>query len=211
MCTFGQQLQNHALRNEAERVVRSDPEKWLQPEIERIEQERRLRAERNRERDDDLVSVAALEVPAEVLRAQLQEDALARAVRRYMAEADADQTTTTVESIRYSNPIEFVLCTALVTAVVVLRTLRDWPARRRLNHAVAMDAENIAIARLRLRDEFVRRAVDGEIELSVKEIEHLLKLDVTRALRALGDSPLEMRELPAASGEDAETRPDLSN
>jgi hypothetical protein len=70
---------------------------------------------------------------------------LAPAVSRYLEENNSTQDTiTTVESIRYSNPIEFVLGAGFVTAVVVLGIIRDWAARRRVNAAVAADVENTA-------------------------------------------------------------------
>jgi hypothetical protein len=121
---------------------------------------------------------------------------LARAIAQYMANTNAGQDTiTTVESIRYSNPIEFILGAALVTTVVVLRTIRDWPDRRRLNKAVADEAANIVLARKQLRDEIVRRAVEENIFISVGQIDELLTLDVTKALTALGDSNISMHEL----------------
>ncbi|UMB70135.1 hypothetical protein [Mycobacterium paraterrae] len=118
------------------------------------------------------------------------------ATARYLAETNVVQETlTTVESIRYSNPIEIVLGAAMLTAVVVLRTVRDWPSRRRLNDAVADDARNIVLARKELRDALVRNVIDGNIPIGSQQIEELLTLDVTRALTALGDSQITLQEL----------------
>jgi hypothetical protein len=126
---------------------------------------------------------------------------LAPAVSRYLEENNSTQDTiTTVESIRYSNPIELVLGAGFVTAVVVLRIIRDWPARRRVNAAVASDVESSVLLRKELRDEISRRARESNIPISAAQIDDLLTLDVARAMSALGDSEFSMRELE--SGDD---------
>jgi hypothetical protein len=84
--------------------------------------------------------------------------------------------------------------------VVVLRIIRDWPGRQRLNAAVAADTENQVLARKELRDLLVRGVVEGDIPLSAAQVDDLLTLDVARAMSALGDSQFTMRELE--SGDD---------
>jgi hypothetical protein len=126
---------------------------------------------------------------------------LAPAVSRYLEVTNSTQETiSTVESIRYSNPIEIVLGVGIV-ALLVLRTTRDWRDRRRLNAATAADVENQVLARKELRDELVRRVVQGSIPLSAAQIDDLLTLDVARAMSALGDSQFSMRELESGDDE----------
>ena len=114
---------------------------------------------------------------------------IAPAISRYLEENNSTQDTiTTVESIRYSNPIEIVVAAGIITTTVVLGMVRDWQARRRLNNAVAADVENIVLARKEIRGEVVRRVVRGNFPLSAPQIDDLLSLDVARAMQALGDS-----------------------
>ncbi len=182
VCQFAGELQFRAVVAEAEWAILRRPTGWIT----------------DSEYDEYLFAADAWGGPMFGRRGSVAIPAaiLAPAVSRYLDENNATQDTiTTVESIRYSNPMEFVLGVGIVAAVVVLRTIRDWPARRRLNAALAADVENHVLARKELRDEVVRRAVDGNIRLSAQQIDDLLTLDVARAMSALGDSRFSMREL----------------
>ena len=126
---------------------------------------------------------------------------LALAVSRYLEENNATQDTiTTVESVRYSNPMDLVLYAGMVTTVVVFRAIRDWAARLRLDAALATEVENTVLARKKLRDEINRRIIQDGIPISPTQVDDLLTLDVARAMSALGDAQFTMRELE--SGDD---------
>jgi len=186
-CQFGGALQYQAARARAELAILRRPSGWITDEYVVAKPVPPL---------FDLYGRLGA-IPAPILEP---------AIARYLAETNtAQETLTTVESIRYSNPLEVVLAAAMLTAGVVLRTVRDWPSRRRLNDAVADDVRNIVLARKELRDELVRHAIEGNIPIGAAQIEELLTLDVTRALTALGDSHISLRELEATSDEQGTT------
>lgn len=189
VCQFAGQLQYQAAVTAAEWAILRRPAGWI----------------RGSDYDEYLFLADAWGGPVVGRRgplAALPAAILAPAIARYLEESNASRDSiTTVESLRYSNPIEFVLGVGVVAAVVVLRTIRDWPSRRRLNAAVAADIENQVLARKELRDELVRRALESDIPLSATQIDDLLSLDVARAMSALGDSEFTLRELDSGSDE----------
>ena len=127
---------------------------------------------------------------------------MAPAVSRYLEPNNvSDETITTVESIRYSSPLEIVFGIGVV-GLLVLQTIRDWSGRRRVNAAVAADVENTVNARKVLRDELVRRFLEGSILVSPQQLNDFLTLDVARSMEALGDSQFTLRELEAGEDED---------
>jgi hypothetical protein len=136
--------------------------------------------------------------PSALVQSGLVEVAIARYLEETETTADS---ITTVHSIRYSNPIEIVVGIGLI-AYLVLQVVRDWPARRRLNAAVAADAENTVLARKELRDLLLRRIANGEIPVSLQQVDGLLTLDIARAMSALGDSGLSLRALEAAANDE---------
>lgn len=184
VCQFGGKLQYQAAVATAEWEVLVHPEDWFRGDA----------------YEHYVFAVKAFGPPGGP--GAIPDSILAPAVSRFLEENNSTQDTiTTVESIRYSNPIEYVLAAGFVTAVVVLRIIRDWPARRRLNAAVAADVENTVLARKELRDEINRRARESNIPISAAQIDGLLTLDVARAMSALGDSGFGMRELESGDGE----------
>lgn len=186
VCQFGGELQYQAAMAQAEWAILRRPTNWI----------------RGNDYDEYIFS---LQMPGDpvFLRgpiAAIPTAILAPAISRYLDENNSTQDTiTTVESIRYSNPIEVVLGLG-VLALLTIETARDWHARRRLNAAMAADFENEVLARKELRDELVRRVREGRIPLSATQIEDLLTLDVAKAMSALGNSRFDMRQLE--SGED---------
>jgi hypothetical protein len=192
VCQFGGKLQYQAAVASAEWAVLRNPSDWIRgPDYEEYLFGVRVWGGPRLDPRGRVPEVSA--IPAVIF---------APAVSRFLEENNSTQDTiTTVESIRYSNPIEYVLAAGFVTAVVVLRIIRDWPARRRLNAAVAADVENTVLARKELRDEINRRARESNIPISAAQIDGLLTLDVARAMSALGDSGFGMRELESGDGE----------
>lgn len=185
VCQFGGELQYRAAMAEAEWAILRRPTGWI----------------RGNDYDEYIFAVDAWAGPRRGPLAALPAAILAPAVSRYLDENNATQDTiTTVESIRYTNPIEIVLGVGIV-ALIALRTVRDWQARRRLNAAVVADFENQVLARKELRDELVRRVVQGNIPISAVQVDDLLTLDVSRAMSALGDSQLSMREIESGDSE----------
>lgn len=177
-CQFGGALQYQAARAQAELAILRRPAGWISGE------------------DYDEYAFASSMLPPFKRYSGMPSAILEPAISRYLVETNvAQETLTTVESIRYSNPIEIVLSAAMLTAVVVLRTVREWTFRRRLNDAVADDARNIVLARKELRDALVRSVIEGNIPIGSDQIGELLTLDVARALTALGDSRITLREL----------------
>lgn len=182
VCQFGGQLQYQAAITTAEWAILRRPQGWI----------------RGSDYDDYLFGGQAWGGPIVGGRGPfvaIPAAILAPAVSRYLEESNATQdTVTTVESISYSNPIELVIGAGVVT-IVVLRIVRDWRDRRRLNAAVAADVENQVLARKELRDELVRQVLQGNVPLSAAQVDDLLTPDIARAMSALGDSRFSMREL----------------
>jgi hypothetical protein len=132
---------------------------------------------------------------------------LAPALSRYLEQYNVSrETTTTVESIRYSNPLEIIFGIGVV-GLLVLQTVRDWSGRRRLNTAVAAEFENTMYARKIFRDELQRRLLEGSIPITPQLLNELLSIDVARSMEALGNSQFTLRELESAENED-HTKPD---
>jgi hypothetical protein len=190
VCQFGGELQYRAMIATAEWAILREPTRWIDAS----------------DYEDYVFRVNAWGGPIDIVGRRgpvvaIPAVILAPAVSRYLQENNATlDSITTVESIRYSNPIEVVLGIGIV-ALLVLTTVRDWPARRRLNAAVATDIENQVLARKELREELTRQIVQGNVPISAAQVDDLLTLDVSRAMSALGDSRLSMRELE--SGDDA--------
>lgn len=174
-CQFGGELQYQVARGQAELAILRRPSAWID-------------------------SHDYVESPLPwAFRAVMPQQVFETAVARYLSELNvARETVTTVENIRYSNPIEIVLGAAVLVASVVLPLARDWKARRRLNAAVADDYHNIVLARKEIRDELVRRVVQDGLPLSSEQIDRFLTADVAQALKALGDRQISLRELEAA-------------
>ena len=180
VCQFGGELQYQAAVAAAELAIRLSPADWVRE----VDFERYRIGSIRLGLDRPVAAIPA--VPAAIL---------APAVSRYLEANNSTQDTiSTVESIRYSNPIEIVLGVGIV-ALLALRTVRDWPARRRVNAATAADVQNQVLARKLLRDEIVRRVLEGDISLSAAQVDAALTLDVAGAMSALGDSRFSMKEL----------------
>jgi hypothetical protein len=104
----------------------------------------------------------------------------------------------TVQSLRYENPLELVILAGGAVIISIVRMLRDWPDRRRLNHAVASEYENRVAFRERVRERVLQKIDDGTLPITQETMEALLTDDVTDALGTLGDGPLEV-SLPNAN------------
>jgi hypothetical protein len=111
----------------------------------------------------------------------------------------ARDTITTVDSIRYENPIEIVLGVGALAAWL-LTIVRDWPGRRRLNKAIAADEENQVPARKELLDLIVRGQERATSPFPCPDHD-LLTIDITKAMTALGDSRISLREPGSADDE----------
>lgn len=181
ICQFSGALQYRAAIAEAEAAILRRPAGWVS----------------GRDFDDYFFmpyargGVAA--VPAAIL---------APALSRYLAENNVSrETTTTVESIRYSNPFEIVFGIGVV-GLLVLQTIRDWSGRRRVNAAVAADVENTVNARKVIRDDLTRRFLDSDVPVSPQLLDDLLTVDLAGSMQALGDSQFTLDELEAPEDED---------
>lgn len=183
VCQFGGELQYRAAVANAELEVLRRPDEWLS----RLDfRDYFLRPDYPINRPSQLRGIAA----------SLPRAVLAPAVSQYLAVNDpTPDTITSVERIRYSNPIEIVLGVGLLT-LAGLQLARDWRDRRRVNAAVAADMENTVAARKEIRDELVRRFVEDRVPLAPAQVDDLLTLDVARAMQALGNSQLSLKELP---------------
>lgn len=104
----------------------------------------------------------------------------------------------TVERLTYENPLELVILAGGLVTIGILRVLRDWPDRRRLNRAVATEYENKVIARQRVRGQIATQIDNGTLPLTPELIDKLLTDDVADALGALGDGPLKISGLPSS-------------
>jgi hypothetical protein len=192
VCQFGGELQYRTAIVDAAAAVLNDPERWI----------------RRRDFEKQAYRLGRFQFPRVAYATGMPPSALVQsglvevAIARYLEETQtADDSITTVHSIRYSNPIEIVVGVGLI-AYLVLQVVRDWPARRRLNAAVATDVENTVLARKELRDLLLRRIANGEIPVSLQQVDDLLTLDVARAMQALGDSRFSLRELEAPDEEE---------
>jgi hypothetical protein len=193
VCQFGGELQYRVALANAERSVLRDPQRWITP------------------RDVDGYFRYGppppwLEFPSSKSRRigvglWLPTELLDAAVMRYLEEFDPMRdTVTTVERIDYRNPFEIALGVGAL-ALWLLTIVRDWPARRRLNNAVAADAENQMLARKEMLDIMVRNARNSELPLTPALINDLLTIDVANAMKALGDRRITLRELGAGNEE----------
>lgn len=105
----------------------------------------------------------------------------------------------TVQSLRYENPLELVILAGGAVAVYVIRLIRDWPARRRINNAAATEYENAVIFRQKFRDRILDSIDKGELPITPELVESLLTDDVANALSAVSDADLRVLGLPPAS------------
>jgi len=104
-----------------------------------------------------------------------------------------------VEQLSYENPVVLIITASGLVVLAVLRLIRDWPARQRLNNAAAAEYENTTMFRRRARDIILEKLSTDELQLTPQQIDSLLTADITEALGALGDSPLEISGLPDGS------------
>jgi hypothetical protein len=198
VCQFGGELQYRTAIVDAAAAVLNDPERWI----------------RRRDFEKQAYRLGRYQFPIVAYTTGMPPNALVQsglfevAIARYLEETETTgDSITTVHSIRYSNPIEIVVGIGLI-AYLVLQVVRDWPSRRRLNAAVATDVENTVLARKELRDLLLRRIANGEIPVSLQQVDDLLTLDIARAMSALGDQQLDLRALEAAANDVDVEHPD---
>lgn len=103
-----------------------------------------------------------------------------------------------VEQLRYRNPLELVILASGIVVVGVLRLVRDWPERKRLNRAAAADYENAVNSREAARQVILSQLAQDGYRLSPDQVSSLLDGSTVDAIRALGDSSLEMRAIDRA-------------
>lgn len=119
-----------------------------------------------------------------------------RAIRAQLQQSEADaKAEIRVQSFSYQNPAELIILAGGGVVLAVLRMVRDWSARRRLNDAVAEDYESAVRARDELRRELVERFVSGQLRITPEQVSDLLTADVENALLALRDIPLSIEGL----------------
>jgi hypothetical protein len=121
---------------------------------------------------------------------------------RIAARESDENSRITVERLTYENPLELVILAGGLVTIGVLRLLRDWPDRRRLNRAAATEYENKVIFRQRVRDRVLEQIDSRELPLTPELVEDLLTDDVADALGALGDGPLTISGLPSSDTAD---------
>lgn len=97
-----------------------------------------------------------------------------------------------LERVSYSNPAEFVILAAGAVTIAVLKFIRDWPQRRRLNELAVSEYESQVEARRELRKFVVQELTSGQHRLRVDQVDELLSADVEEALLALGDAEIQM-------------------
>ncbi|OBJ97441.1 hypothetical protein A5638_14835 [Mycolicibacterium fortuitum] len=83
---------------------------------------------------------------------------------------------------------EIVVSAGLFVGLGVLRMIRDWPARRRLNAVIVADVEHVMLARKQIRDVLVGQSIRGDAARSAGDVNDLFKLDVLQAMYAVGDT-----------------------
>jgi hypothetical protein len=177
VCQFGGQLQDRATRNEALRHVLRRPGQWLEDALDFPEPYTRR-------------SYSAFLLGAE----RFASPSLEAAIADYIRTNDLDTGEVYVERLTYENPVEVVLAVGAVV-LAVLRLVRDWPERRRINRARADDYQNQVATRQQVRRIVERRIASGQYPLTPDQIDDLLTKDVSDAFRALGNSHLNLREL----------------
>lgn len=100
-----------------------------------------------------------------------------------------------VEYLSYRNPVELVILASGAVVIAVLRLVRDWPARRRLNESIADDYESTVQTRNRIREHVLDELASGQMHLRADQVEALLTPEVGGALKALGDSAVRVERL----------------
>lgn len=101
-----------------------------------------------------------------------------------------------VVSLRYENPLDMVILAGGVVVVYVLKMLREWSARRRLNNATATEYENGVTFREEVRSRVLAAIDNGTLPLSPDLVQSLLTDDVASSLGVLGDADLKVFGLP---------------
>lgn len=207
VCQFGGELQYRVALVEAQRAVLSDPGRWIPGLRPSSPWWSELKAGGGVPTGDGPFREPGTTTPLDALLSFSPD--FAPAISRYLEESNSTQdTVTTVESIKYSNPLDIVLGAGIAGGIalipVVLQMIRDWPARRRLNNAAVADTENVVAARKQLRDGLVRQMLNGNIPVSGPQINDLLTLDVARAMLSLRDTRFSMNELESGDAGSSE-------
>lgn len=167
VCQLGSQLQIHVSRTRALAAVLREPGPWQRADI-------------------DLT---------ELWDSGYLSPSLELHIASYMHSHDLDSDGDVhVERLTYENPIEVVVAVGAVV-LAVLRLVRDWPARRRINRARASDYEDQVAARKQVRRILVDGIASGQYSLRPKDIDNLLTKDAVDAFRALGNGRIDVREL----------------
>lgn len=104
-----------------------------------------------------------------------------------------------VVRLEFSNPLELVIVASGAVVISMVRLLRDWPARRALNDAVAQNYRDTAHDRARVRQIIIEQLASGEHRLSAEQVADVFTAEVADAMLALGDARLEI-EGPADPG-----------
>jgi len=178
ICQLGGQLQDRVTRNQALRAVLRRPGTWLEDEL------------------DGLLEYywsPGRGYPSALLGGErLVSPSLEAAIAEYIRDNELDTGEVYVERLAYENPVELILAAGAVV-VAVLRLVRDWPERRRVNRARADDYEDQVATRKRVRRIIVEGIASGQYPLRPDQIDDLLTADAADAFRALGNSHLNVR------------------
>jgi hypothetical protein len=187
VCGLGGELQRHVTRNRALREVLSRGGRFVgDPEW------------------DYLIGRKSPYWVPPALLAGFVSPTLERDVAVWTAELGLEEDADTlVREVNYRNPLVAVLLLAGGgVTLALLKFLRDWPARRRINQAVADDYEDRVRARKRVRRAATDALVGGDLPLTPDLVDALLTDDTVRALDVLGRADLSLQELPAQARTD---------
>lgn len=177
VCLLGGQLQDRVTRNQALRAV--------------------LRRGLYYELGPDYVDYPVY--PGALLGVEeLASPRLEAAIADYIRNNDLDIGEVYVERLTYENPVEMILAAGAVV-LAVLRLVRDWPERRRINRVRAEDYADQVATRKKVRRILVQGISSGQYPLRPDQIDNLLTADATDAFRALGNSHLNVRDLEEES------------
>jgi len=161
--------------------------------------EARVRARRNRRLGRDDIVWGDTGLPLFYEAVPPSSDQFADEFERIAGRQVEENAEITVQSLRYENPIELVILAGGTVVYALLRLIRDWPDRDRLNKAAVREYENGVIFRDRVRAQVLKQVDTGELPLTPELLDRLLTDDVANSLGALGDGPVQVFGLPKAS------------
>lgn len=101
-------------------------------------------------------------------------------------------------SISYQNPLAVEIITAIGASAaslsILLKIIRDWEPRRRLQNAIAEDREDQVKCRIKLRQILLAKVASGELPISPDAVDGLVSGRLPAAIDRLSDHEPEVRE-----------------